>query len=55
MINFFFKASSNLGCFKDNDSRDLPYRAYYDSQNTVSRCISECLKLNYQYAGVENG
>ena len=41
-------------CYLDNSSRLLPHRTDY-ADNTPQKCISECRKKGFIYAGVEYG
>ena len=45
----------NGQCFVDNEVglRNLPYKAYSSSTNTIEKCKSVCFEKNYRYAGVQ--
>ena len=42
-------------CFVDNEGglRNLPYKAYFSSTNTIEKCKRVCFEKNYRYAGIQ--
>jgi len=50
------KPVPTLGCFADDNIRDLPLMAYQDNKgNTLDRCRNTCAVNNFLYAGVQDG
>ena len=44
-----------LGCFKDDDDRDLSGYSTGSQQNSVEWCAAVCKRHRYIYAGVQAG
>jgi len=48
-------AGNFMGCFKDNESRDISGYTYYSEQLTLQSCANKCREKGYKYAAAQYG
>jgi hypothetical protein len=42
-----------VGCYADQNERDMSFFLMNDPSLTIALCVSKCLSNNYSYAGVQ--
>ena len=42
-----------MGCYAENQTRDLPIAMLYSDSLTLDKCICHCLNHSYSYAGLQ--
>jgi len=45
------RPSAYLGCYQDNESRDLPHQVSEDEQVSIETCVGLCAEEGYAFAG----
>ena len=47
--------TGSLGCFKDDNKRDLDGHNFYDRNMTTELCVSTCRTKGFSHAGTQYG
>ena len=46
--------SEYMGCYVDTVDRDISFKAYEQSDNSVFKCQNECRNRGFKFAGVQS-
>ena len=52
--NFDVTSDTYMGCYTDTGDRLLDVLKYTSNDNSVEKCVVECGKEKYSFAGVQN-